>query len=400
MLNRRTLFGSVAGTLSALSVALGRSAQAKTAGTDTAVDFEPRGKKGRLERMASLDAECRNDFLTGVRNWRGGKLVQASSRRMRDVLAKAGVDASKDVPLETILELVEGDPVIGLEGRIRIDAQRMAHANYIRSFDNNREAYLQELDAYDNRGPGTLELNPDLVIPDYARHEIHMQPGGYVGHPFAGAIYHYGTNAFYEARGTWNYNDEHSTKLARQVALPADGQVKRILDIGCGIGQLTMGLKEVHPNAEVWGLDCGAPMVRYGHMRAVDAGLDVNFAQRLAEDTKFTDGYFDVITSNIFHHELPAHITEAVFAEVSRILRPGGVYAPHDFYTGGHTRRRKSAFSTYQTWKDHRWNNEVWRIEYEEMDFYGAMETAGLIVDPQGPALGRNRTNVLATKPS
>ena len=51
--------------------------------------------------------------------------------------------------------------------------------------------------AAEKKGPGTLELKPAMHIPDYAKHEIHILPGGYVGDPLAGYIYHYGTNNFH-----------------------------------------------------------------------------------------------------------------------------------------------------------------------------------------------------------
>ena len=400
MLNRRILFSSVAGIASALSVAFGKNAHAKVPGADTPVDVQKRSRIGRLERLPTLNAESRNDFYTGVRNWRGGDLLKASRERFNALIAEAGEDPRKDLPLDKIFDIVGDDPLVSLEGRVRIDAQRLAHRNFNDSFADDPDTYLGELEAYDERGPGTLELDPNLQLPDYTRHEIHMQPGGYVGNPFAGAIYHYGTNSFYEARGTWNYQDESHQQLAEQAPGPADGKVKRILDMGCGIGQLTIALKERYPDAEVWGVEVGAPMIRYGHMRAVDQGVDVNFTQRLAEDTKFPDNHFDMVTSYIMHHEMPAEASKAVMAEAFRVLRPGGVYVPIDFFTGGRPRRPKNAYGSYQTWKDHRWNNEVWRIEYEEMDYFGEMARAGFQVNRQGPRIWAHRNNVVATKPA
>ncbi len=191
------------------------------------------------------------------------------------------------------------------------------------------------MEAYDNIGPGTLKLNPELDIPNYAKHEIHMQPGGYVGNPFAGHLYHYGTNAFYSARSTNNYQDQHHARLAEQVPVPEDGKVTRILDMGCGLGQFSVALKERFPDAEVWGVEVGGPMIRYGRMRAVDQGVDVNFVQGLAEETDFPDNHFDIVASYILHHEIPAETSRAVFAEAHRVLRPGRLYFPIDFFTGG-----------------------------------------------------------------
>ena len=260
-----------------------------------------------------------------------------------------------------------------------------------------RDRYLAEMESYDNRGPGTLELSPDMVIPTYTTHEIHQQPGGYVGSPFSGPVYHHGTNAFYLARGTLNDQDQNHATLGSQVVTPDDGNVNRILDMGCGIGQLSVALKERFSNAEVWGVDVAAPMVRYGHMRAVDLGVDVNFAQRLAEDTKFPDNHFDVVTSYILHHEVTAEATEQIIAEAYRVLRPGGVFFPIDFYTGG--KRPTNAWGTFSMWVDHRWNNEVWREEYDSVDFPGIMRAVGFDTTEEGPPAWRRRHNVLGVKP-
>lgn len=401
MLERRTLFGAAAGLTTAISTALtGRKAAANTSTSVTLPDVQKRGALGRLERLPTLDAEGRDDFLTGFRNWRGSTVQRAAKERFEKVLAASGHDPSEELPLEKIHEIIADDHVVGTEGLMRVYSQRFAHKNFYNAFADDADTYLDEMADYDKIGPGSLELNPGLDIPTYAKHEIHMQPGGYVGNPFAGHLYHYGTNAFYSARATDNYQDQHHARLAEQLPVPEDGKdVKRILDIGCGLGQFAVALAERFPNAEVWGVDVGGPMLRYGHMRAVDQGVAVNFAQRLAEDTKFPEGHFDIVASYIVHHEVPADVSRAIFKEANRILRPGGIYFPIDFYTGGR-RGVPGAYSQYQEWKDHRWNNEVWRIEYKDMDFAGDMERAGFEVNKEGSPAWYSNRNIYGTKPA
>ena len=130
------------------------------------------------------------------------------------------------------------------------------------------------------RHPERIHIDPDFVVPEYTRKEIHCQPGGYTDDPIGGAVFHYGTKVFYEGA---NDQDELHIELAEKATPPADGKVARILDIGCSIGQATTVLADLYPNAEVWGLDVGAPMIRYAHMRAVERDKHVHFTQRLAE---------------------------------------------------------------------------------------------------------------------
>ena len=310
-------------------------------------------------------------------------LSPRSPKRFTAILEANGHDPREDLPLSQIIELVKDDPIINTEVRIFLDAKRTAHHNYKNEFDNNADKYLAEMEAYDTRGPGTLELNPEMHIPTYTKHEIHQQPGGYVGSPFSGPVYHYGTNAFYLARGILNSQDQNHARLGNDVATPEDGQIKRVLDMGCGIGQLSIAVKERFPEAEVWGVDVAGPMIRYGHMRAVDLNVEVNFAQRLAEDTKFPDNHFDIVASYILHHEVTAEASKQIFAEAFRVLRPGGVFFPIDFTTGG--KARANAFGTFMRWIDQRWNNEVWRAEYSSVDFPGEMRKVGFDVNEKRP---------------
>lgn len=391
-MNRRMLMNAVA----ALSGAVGLGTRARAARSGFDGDLEPRGTNGRLERMPSLGLESRQDFLAEFRALSQRAIGQAARKRVETLLGERGLDPQGDLPLAQVLAAVGDDPLFATSVHTWLNCQRMTWSTLADEFHGKADAYLAEMAAADSRGPGRLELNPTMAIPDYAKHEIHIQPGGYVGDPFAGHIYHYGTNGFYIGR---NDQDEVLTGFARAVPLPRDGKVLRILDLGCSIGQLTMALKQRFPDAEIWGIDVGGPLVRYGHMRAVDQGVDINLAQRLAEDTKFPDGHFDIVTFYILFHELPANISRQVVREAHRILRPGGVFYPIDFYTGSVPPTRNAA-QKLRHWWDHRWNNEVWWYEYAGLDLAAAMEDAGFEVDRKGPPAWIGTTNLLGTRPA
>ncbi|MDX2224853.1 MAG: class I SAM-dependent methyltransferase [Rhodospirillaceae bacterium] len=336
-------------------------------------DIQPRGAVGRTERLPTLAASSRHDFMTMMRRFVNADMTQAARLRGTQIVRAAGIAPDADLPVDQVRALFEKDPLIATRNAVWYGVHNYTYRILSEVFEDNAEVYLAELDAFDRRGPGTLELNPSLALPDYVRHEIHQQPGGYVGNPFAGHLYHYHTNHFYGGR---NDQDERHRGYAAAAPLPGDGRVKRILDLGCGIGQLAVALKERFPEAEVWGIDVGAPMLRYGHMRAVDLGVDINLSQRLAEDTKFPDGHFDLIASYILFHEVTAEAAGQIIAEAHRVLRPGGVFYPLDF----NLKARPSPYRTYSQWIDHRWNNERWRIEYDGVDFSGLMARAGFNV--------------------
>lgn len=382
MLDRRSLFSAGTAATTALSGLFGtRKAEAKTG----PFDIEPRGSEGRLERMPTLDMESVHDFTSGFRIWHSANSRRLAGNRIQKIFEENGLDPKEELPIEDVVKLVEDDKILTTTSRAWLSNQQVTWKSIQDHFHANADKYLTEMEAYDNRGPGTLELNPDMDIPDYTKWEIHIQPGGYVGDPFAGHIYHYGTNSFYYGLSPkGNDQDQIHKGAADRLPLPEDGKVKRILDLGCGIGQFSVALKERFPEAEVWGLDIGGPMVRYAHMRAVDVGVDVNFAQRLAEDTKFPDNHFDIVTSYIMHHEVTAEGARAIFREAHRVARPGGYYYPIDFLSGRQA-MPYNPYMAYAIWNDHRWNHERWSLEFRGLDFEGEMEKAGFWLNPDGP---------------
>ena len=402
--DRRTALGA-AGAAGFFVAGPSTAALAKIAG----YDVEPRGTDGILERLPTLDLESYDEMSTSTRMWINGELTSAAEKRAIQILKANGYGPDDEVAQDTAIEMLKDDPVIAFRNNSWQRLQKHMWSQLYNEFHGNFDAYMSEMEATDKAGPGVLELNPGIE-PEYSKHEIHMQPGGYTGDPFAGHIYHYGTNNFYNGR---NYQDELHRNLARSIPLPADGKVKRILDAGCSCGQQVIALKQRYPDAEVWGVDIGAPMVRYAHMRAVDMGVDVNFRHALAEDTGFPDGYFDIVTSYILHHEVPEDATYKIIQETSRVLRPGGVYYPVDFYTNPSRKAQDHrAWRRIRDWMTYRWNHEPWLYDYQNADFEGEIRRAGMLLNRDEPketyrsqnmnpySSGRRVRNIMGIKPT
>jgi len=120
--------------------------------------------------------------------------------------------------------------------------------------------------------------------------------------------------------------------FARQLALvssPSPGDV--MLDVGTGSGLAVRELCKTTPSIGlVVGIDSSEEMIRLARRRVVSAGLKkVKFLKMRAEDLRFPDGFFDVVVSN-------CGIDFAGFSqcvkEISRVLRPGGVFAFNDWH--------------------------------------------------------------------
>lgn len=362
-----------------------------------------RGREGIYRRLPSLDVQSNQEFLTDIRAFTQagrGNMTQAARLRVRELLKEAGHEPRTELAMEEVIRLVENDPTVMASARLWLANQQLTWKGVKDLFHANIDQCLSELRSAENAGPGTLELNPSLDIPDYAKHEIHIMPGGYVGDPLAGYIYHYGTVNFFLGH---NKQDENQIGVANAAATPSDGKVRRILEIGSSVGQMSTALKRRFPDAEVWGVDVGGPMVHYAHMRTADLGLNVNYRQALAEDTGFPDNYFDMVVSYIILHEVPNAENAKIMQEVARVLRGGGVYFPVDFYTS--FAPPKDAFGKFRRWWDHRWNGEPWALEHMDYDLAKDLTASGLTVDENGPSAmnyntgsSRGRPNLMASK--
>ena len=117
----------------------------------------------------------------------------------------------------------------------------------------------------------------------------------------------------------WGPGQERRLRLiSDRVPLPG----RRILDVGCGVGQYVRRLRELP--AESYGIDIEAERVSEG------AGLTPGLMLASAEALPFGDATFDVILLN----EVIEHVGDerGTLREAARVLRPGGhcvIYAPN-----------------------------------------------------------------------
>jgi ubiquinone/menaquinone biosynthesis C-methylase UbiE len=109
-------------------------------------------------------------------------------------------------------------------------------------------------------------------------------------------------------------------RLITQAEL-ADGQ--RILEIGCGTGNLTTRVKSSHPGVEVVGSDPDPRALDRARRKA--AGMaGIRFDHAYAQRLPYADGEFDRVLSSMMLHHLDAEAKPDAAAEIFRVLRPGG----------------------------------------------------------------------------
>ncbi len=196
--------------------------------------------------------------------------------------------------------------------------------------DRQRDAL--EKAALDAPDLGSVRLDDDFEPPRYlAVQDTHMMPGGYFyasgeNDVRQGAIYDKAANLYSLGRQGGEISDMRGhTIVAHVFERFPDFEPRRILDMGCTIGNSTVAVAGHFPDAEVHAIDIGAGLLRYARARSAHLGAAIHYSQQSAEETDFDDGYFDLVCSSAMLHETSHKGLDRIFAECHRILRPGGI---------------------------------------------------------------------------
>jgi ubiquinone/menaquinone biosynthesis C-methylase UbiE len=99
---------------------------------------------------------------------------------------------------------------------------------------------------------------------------------------------------------------------------------EHVLDLGSGAGTDSLvAAQMVGPEGHVTGIDMTAAMLAKARAAATEMGVtNVEFVEAEAEQLPFGDASFDVVISNGVIDLIPDK--DAVFAELYRVLAPGG----------------------------------------------------------------------------
>ena len=154
--------------------------------------------------------------------------------------------------------------------------------------------------------------------------------GNRYGEWFSRGLRGIGMRYVFSRRGLWVINTPYRRILSGANITAQD----RVLDLGCGIGNILIALAErtdfIYPAA---GVDVSPDLIRIGEREIAQAGLRDRIGLEVAPATRlpFEDGAFDVVlTSHVLKH-LDDEALLTSFREVVRVLRPGGRFLLWEF---------------------------------------------------------------------
>lgn len=174
--------------------------------------------------------------------------------------------------------------------------------------------------------------NPQLSYPDYYLTSFHAYETGNLNWKAAFEV-ELAAHAVHakiwqgaEAQGDPMLRQSYHNILKSQIP----NEPQDILDVGCSVGLSTFALEAVYPHAQITGLDLSPYFLAVAHYRAQQRQSKINWVHAQAESSGLPDNSFDLVSIFLMCHELPQLATRQIFAEMRRVLRPGGYLAIMD----------------------------------------------------------------------
>lgn len=121
----------------------------------------------------------------------------------------------------------------------------------------------------------------------------------------------------------------------RLLEIAGEAGAARVLDFGCGPGDITLRIASARPAWSITGLDVSRAMLAFAQraQARLGAAARTSWAITDAKRCPFPTGHFDILCSNSILH----HITDAanLWAEIKRLAKPGALIFFRDLYRPG-----------------------------------------------------------------
>ena len=106
----------------------------------------------------------------------------------------------------------------------------------------------------------------------------------------------------------------------------------KVLDVGCGTGDLTLAAQNAAGSSGLaCGIDPSPEGIAVAQVKAGRLNSAAKFDVGLIEKIDFPDATFDIAISRLVIHHLPNDLKRQGFAEIFRVLKPGGRLFMVDF---------------------------------------------------------------------
>ena len=259
----------------------------------------------------------------------------------------------------------------------------------------------QELEASSVKNLLGEITNPTVTYPDYYQQPFHAYDEGNLcwqaAFEAASATKSMALRVWKNEDITWQEAEQrlrHSFYEILTEYTPAT--MGQILDLGCSVGMSTIALhryfsQQQSTALETTGLDLSPYMLAVA--QASDTQQEISWVHGLGESTEIDGNSQDLVTLQFVIHELPRQATAAIFQEVLRILKPGGVVGIVDNNPASPVIQNLSPvlFTLMKS-------TEPWSDDYYTFDVEAALQKVGFDYQTTVASDPRHRT-IIGIKP-
>lgn len=153
--------------------------------------------------------------------------------------------------------------------------------------------------------------------------------------------------------------------------LPTDFRPQRILELGCGTGNLSEQIRLHFPEAQLHLTDISPEIIAQCQKR-LGPQPEITYEEADFRDLRYPTGSYDLVISSISLHHLPDADKALLFGRIHDWLRPKGIFTYSDQFKGAseelygqHMARWKeesmrlgSSDAEWQTWMAHQEAND------------------------------------------
>ena len=123
------------------------------------------------------------------------------------------------------------------------------------------------------------------------------------------------------------------------------GAAARILDLGCGTGEMAIAIARVDREVTLIGVDGDPEVLGRAAAKARAQGVELDLHEALADRIPLPDASVDCVVSTLLFHHLSPSTKRAALAEVHRVLVPGGRLLICDLGRAGAPAMRAALFA-------------------------------------------------------
>lgn len=283
--------------------------------------------------------------------------------------------------------------------------KRQARRVLIKTAEKNGIPWRKNYQELEHSGVKNLlnsVTNPQIAYPDYYQVPFHAYDEGNLcwqaAFEAASATKSMALRVWKEEDITWQEAQQRLRHSFYQIlAEYTPPEIDRTLDLGCSVGMSTLSLHQYFSAKqdraiETIGLDLSPYMLAVAKASDTEGKIS-QWIHGLGESTELADNSLDLVTLQFVIHELPRQATEAIFREVLRILKPGGVMGIVDNNPASPVIQSLPPvlFTLMKS-------TEPWSDDYYTFDVEAAIKRAGFNYQKTVASDPRHRT-IIAIKP-